>query len=198
VPFSVKDDAGRRNAARGQVCMMTTTIDRVPLTRDPVFQLPLRLCLRTPDSPPAPVDGAWWPRTSDLLRELPLLTEVLDPLWGRITRAAVNPLHWPVIPRKVPVSGHVLKIGRLLADRDVHKVLLLSEYAGRWALVVIPPETDTAAAQRLMSAAVDPERCATATGFDEAEQARCATISEGMRGETRLAEGDGDPGRVGR
>lgn len=196
VPFLVNDEAGRRRAARGQVRMMTLTIDRIPLTRDPVFQLPLRLCLKTPDSPPALLDGAWWPRTRDLLRELPLLTEVLDPLWGRVTRVAVNPLHWPVIPRKVPVNGHVVRIGRFLAARDVHKVSLLSEYAGRWALLVVPPETDPAAAQRLMDAAVDPERCASATAFDEAEHTRADSISEGMRGEMRLAEdaGEGEGG----
>lgn len=31
----------------------------------------------------------------------------VDPLWGRITRIAVNPKYWPVIPRQVPVDGHM-------------------------------------------------------------------------------------------
>jgi uncharacterized protein DUF5994 len=172
--------------------MAMTIDDRIPLTRDPVFQLPLRLCLKSSGSPPALLDGAWWPRTGDLLRELPLLTEVLDPLWGHITRAAVNPMHWPAIPRKVPVYGHVVKISRLVAARDVHEVVLLSEYAGRWVLLVIPPETDVATAQRLMSAAVGPDRCATATAFDEAEHTRAEAISGGMRCLTRLVEGDGE------
>lgn len=28
-------------------------------------------------------DGAWWPRTRDLARELGELADVIDPLWGR-------------------------------------------------------------------------------------------------------------------
>ncbi|SCF89304.1 hypothetical protein GA0115254_1216211 [Streptomyces sp. Ncost-T10-10d] len=33
------------------------------------------------------------------------LTAVPDPLWGRITRATVNPTCRPVVPRNVPVGG---------------------------------------------------------------------------------------------
>ncbi|MFZ3558462.1 DUF5994 family protein [Streptomyces sp. BH055] len=36
------------------------------------------------------LDGAWWPRSRDLADQLPGLVGVLDPLWGRITRVAVN------------------------------------------------------------------------------------------------------------
>ncbi|MFJ4521835.1 DUF5994 family protein [Streptomyces sp. NPDC088810] len=36
---------------------------------------------------------------------------MLDPLWGRITRIAVNPKYWPVIPHHIPVDSHVVKAG---------------------------------------------------------------------------------------
>ncbi|MHB9753195.1 DUF5994 family protein [Streptomyces sp. BYX5S] len=55
--------------------------------------------------------AAWWPGSRDLTTQLPALIGVLDPLWGRITRVAVNPMLWPVVPREVPVDGRVLKIG---------------------------------------------------------------------------------------
>ncbi|GAA2943352.1 hypothetical protein GCM10011428_72720 [Streptomyces violaceus] len=64
--------------------------------------------------------------------ELPALTAVLDPLWGRITRVTVNPTQWPVIPRKVPVAGHVVTVGWFLAEQDPHELLLLSYHVGRF------------------------------------------------------------------
>lgn len=79
-----------------------------------------------------------WPRSRDLPRELPSLMAVLDPLWGRITRVAVNPEHWPVVPRKVQVDGHIVKVGWFTPEIDPHKLLLLSYGVGRWDLLVIP------------------------------------------------------------
>ncbi|WP_328552350.1 DUF5994 family protein [Streptomyces sp. NBC_00358] len=114
---------------------------------------PARLALKADGPSRGLLDGAWWPRSRDLLSELPALTDVLDPLWGRIIHVAVNPEHWPVIPHKVPVSGHVVKVGWFTPELDPHKLLLLSYGTGRWDLLVIPPETGPEAAARLMAAA---------------------------------------------
>ncbi len=94
----------------------------------------------------------------DLTAELPALTAVLDPLWGRVTHVTVNPTFFSGIPRKVPVQGHVVKVGWFKAEQDPHKLLLLSYTAGRWDLLVIPPETDAVTAARLMTTASDPGR----------------------------------------
>jgi hypothetical protein len=127
--------------------------------------LPPRLVLAPAGTAPALIDGAWWPRSRDLTAELPALIEALDPLWGRITRVTVNPTFWPVIPRKVPVHGHVVHVGWFAAEQDPHKLLLLSYSAGRWDLLVIPPETEPITAARLMAMATDPSRSLTATGL---------------------------------
>ncbi|MFF3494483.1 DUF5994 family protein [Streptomyces sp. NPDC002795] len=103
------------------------------------------------------LDGAWWPRSRDLTAELPALADVLAPLWGRVTRVAVNPMLWPVVPRKVTVGDRVLKIGWFTPDLDPHTMLLLSLGNGRRDLLVIPPETSEASAARLMAAACDPD-----------------------------------------
>ncbi|MFI0240428.1 DUF5994 family protein [Streptomyces sp. NPDC016845] len=124
----------------------------IPIT-EPSDHPPLRLSLKPPDAPSGLLDGAWWPRSRDLTRELPALTDVLEPLWGRVTRVTVNPTYWPVAPRKVPVNGHVVKVGWLRAEQDPHQLSLLSYHIGRWDLLIIPPETDAAAAARLMAAA---------------------------------------------
>ncbi|MFE9120916.1 DUF5994 family protein [Streptomyces sp. NPDC007172] len=116
----------------------------------------VRLALKAGDGSRGLLDGAWWPYSRDLAAELPALVDVLDPLWGRVTRIAVNPRYWPVVPRKVPVRGHVVKVGWFKAEQDPHKLLLLSNTVGRWDLLVIPPDTPADSAARLMAAASDP------------------------------------------
>ncbi|MFF9866338.1 DUF5994 family protein [Streptomyces sp. NPDC013953] len=140
---------------------MTATIDRVT-TRERATSPPARLSM-TSGSAPGLLDGAWWPHSRDLFRELPALVGVLDARWGRITRVTVNPTHWPVIPRKVPAAGHTVHVGWFAEEQDPHKMILLSYTAGRWDLLVIPPETGAAAAARLMAAAATPGSLLTAS-----------------------------------
>ncbi|MFI9239931.1 DUF5994 family protein [Streptomyces sp. NPDC053079] len=148
---------------------MTVTIDRTTADeRAP--SPPARLSL-TPGRTPGLLDGAWWPRSRDLSRELPALTDRLDRCWGRITRVTVNPASWPVIPRKVPVTGHTVHVGWFAGEQDPHKLLLFSCSGGRWDLLVVPPETSPAAAARLMTAAAVPGSLLTASMLMDDERA---------------------------
>jgi hypothetical protein len=142
-------------AARRRVRIMSATLLPTLPHAEPVAAPAARLALKTDGTSRGLLDGAWWPRSRDLLSELPALTDVLDPLWGRITRIAVNPEHWPVIPRKIPVDGHIVKVGWFTPEIDPHKLLLLSYGTSRWDLLVIPPETGADSAARLMAAASD-------------------------------------------
>ncbi|MEV6723051.1 DUF5994 family protein [Streptomyces xanthochromogenes] len=135
----------------------------------------VRVALKGGDGVRGLLDGAWWPYSRDLAVELPALIGVLDPLWGRVTRIAVNPRYWPVVPHKVAVRGHVVKVGWFKAEQDAHKLLLLSNTVGRWDLLVIPPGTPADSAARLMAAACDPAGPAlTASALMAEEAARCA------------------------
>ncbi|MFD5404145.1 DUF5994 family protein [Streptomyces griseorubiginosus] len=156
----------------------------------PSSSSPLRLSLSPTGPAPALLDGAWWPRSRDLMAELPSLTAVLDPLWGRITRVTVNPTHWPVVPRKVPVAGHVVKVGWFLAEQDPHELLLLSYHVGRWNLLVIPPRTDPVTAAWLMTAASDPLGTSTASRL-MAEAARLRAVSEADRAVKAVWDSEG-------
>ncbi|MFJ3308487.1 DUF5994 family protein [Streptomyces sp. NPDC086549] len=170
---------------------MSATTDRSPLRAVPFRAPTARLALKplSPSRGPGELDGAWWPRSRDLMSELSALADVLDPLWGRITRIAVNPLHWPVIPRKVIVNGHVVKVGWFTAELDPHRILLLSYTAGRWDLLVIPPETGAPSAARLLAAAsASTVPQLTATALMTAEQANDASSS--------YEAGTGQPGRL--
>ncbi|MBO8202014.1 hypothetical protein JW613_27510 [Streptomyces smyrnaeus] len=175
---------------------MTATTDRTttdPSTTDErVSPPPVRLALTPANAPPGLLDGAWWPRSRDLFRELPTLTARLDVCWGRITRVTVNPTHWPVIPRKVPVAGHTVGVGWFSKEQDPHKLILLSYTAdrGRWDLLVIPPETTAASADRLMSAAAVPGSLLTARMLmDDEHRIRDAAEDRG-----RTAEWDAEGG----
>ncbi|MEU7296071.1 DUF5994 family protein [Streptomyces exfoliatus] len=101
------------------------------------------------------LDGAWWPRSRDLSAELPSLVDALEEHYGRITRVAVNPTRWPVVPHTVPATGHTVHVG-WFTEQDPDKMILLSYAVGRCDLLVIPPETEPAAAARLMNAATLP------------------------------------------
>ncbi|MFC8258497.1 DUF5994 family protein [Streptomyces sp. NPDC057291] len=161
---------------------MTATILYTSAVDDRTFSLsslPPRLSLAPAGTDPALLDGAWWPRSRDLTAELPALTAVLDPLWGRITRVTVNPTVWPVIPQKVPVQGHVVHVGWFKPEQDPNKLLLLSYTTGRWDLLVIPPQTDPGTAAWLLTAAADPARSLTASGLmREAELFRAAAEAD--------------------
>lgn len=134
---------------------MSATSYRIPPHHESVAAPAARLALKADGASRGLLDGAWWPRSRDLLSELSALTDVLDPRWGRITRVAVNPEHWPVVPREVPVAGHTVKVGTFTTGIDAHELLLLSYGTGRWDLLIVPPETGAESAARLMAAASD-------------------------------------------
>ncbi|MFI5567729.1 DUF5994 family protein [Streptomyces sp. NPDC051740] len=99
-------------------------------------------------------DGAWWPRSRDLARELGELADVIDPLWGRLTHVAVNPRHWRLVPHGVVVvNDHEVTVDRFAGALNPHRILLQSYTAGRWDLLVVPPLTNASSAARLMAAA---------------------------------------------
>ncbi|MDQ0992108.1 hypothetical protein QFZ74_003336 [Streptomyces sp. V3I7] len=164
VSFLASDNTGTsvEDQPRGQVRVMTATTDRT-IIEERLPSAPARLSLTPPCPDPGLLDGAWWPRSRDLLREIPTLTDALDARWGRITRAIVNPTYWPVIPRKVPVTGHIVHVGWFADEQDPYKLILLSYTVGRLDLLVIPPETEPAAAARLMTAATAPGSLRTAS-----------------------------------
>ncbi|MFD0408927.1 DUF5994 family protein [Kitasatospora sp. NPDC127116] len=142
---------------------MTTTLDRAttPTARDSTARLSL-----TPGGVrPGRLDGAWWPRSRDLLLELPVLAAEIDERWGRITRITVNPAQWPVIPRRIPVAGHTVHAGWFTTEQDQHTVAVFSYAPRRLNLLVVPPETDAVDAARLMAEAADPANTMAASGL---------------------------------
>ncbi|MFF7990810.1 DUF5994 family protein [Kitasatospora xanthocidica] len=133
---------------------MTTTLDRATTPAAP--DSPARLSLTPGGVRPGRLDGAWWPRSRDLLLELPALAADIDEQWGRITRITVNPARWPVIPSRIPVTGHTVHAGWFTTEQDEHTIAVFSYAPRRLNLLVVPPETDAVGAARLMAEAASP------------------------------------------
>jgi hypothetical protein len=189
---------GSRTAARGQDRDMTSRAgERAAPEQDPSSPLPARLSLRPPTSPPGPVGGAWWPRSHDLMAELPALTDAFDALRARATTPAARRGTWPQAPCDLPVAGHTVRAAWFASGFDPYTIRLFSYGVGRWDLLVVPPGTAAAAAARLMRAAADPALRLTASALVAAEQCRldAAGVPGEREGVEQWEDEGGAPGR---
>jgi hypothetical protein len=119
----------------------------------PVLPPPARVTLAPENHGPRCVDGAWWPYTRDLHRELLPLLRVLEPRWGDITRVTVHADMWR--PDRRPISFANRTIHMIFSDRAEgrHTICLLSQDPSRCDLLVIPPPTAPDQAEVLLEAA---------------------------------------------
>ena len=163
-----------------QVRAVTTVSTRPTSVVDAATAAAVRLSLKPESRIRGRLDGAWWPRSRNMARELPALVTVLDRTCGRITGVTVHEGMWPDLPATVPVGAHVVRLGWFGPEQEADDVCLLSYKVGRWDLLVIPPECDPARAAHLMAAAADVHetrgaaalRSGLAAGQSPAESAR--------------------------
>jgi hypothetical protein len=111
----------------------------------------LRLRLRDPRDDDGFVDGGWWPRSLDLRVELPPL---LTQMWSAgydVFRVSYNMTAWhPVPPRRLIVSGRLVKLGGYRTQDPASISLVDSSGWKRVELVVIAPQTDPVMAERAL------------------------------------------------
>jgi Family of unknown function (DUF5994) len=120
----------------------------LPLPRPPL----VRLGIAPPSALPRRIDGVWWPRSRDLVAELPVLIADLPHAWGQITVATVSGAMWSAVPGRMLVANQVVRLRRTVPAREPHTICLLSPGKGRWDLLVVPPETAPNVAERLLAA----------------------------------------------
>jgi hypothetical protein len=109
------------------------------------------------------VDGGWWPRSRDPDAELPGLIAGLESSLGPITRVSLNLDAWDTAPRRVAVDGRRVRVG-WFHQMDAHTIGVTRASQGRVALLVVPPQATTAAAEIAMAMAAD-----AANGADAAD-----------------------------
>jgi hypothetical protein len=120
-----------------------------------------RISFRQPVSTAGFIDAAWWPRSIDLTSELPALLDVLWTAAREITRITYNLQAWTAAPRRMHIDGRTVRLGGFATSDPL--TVRLSDAWGRERvdILVIPPTTDPAIAQRallLASEADNPHR----------------------------------------
>ncbi|WP_245713971.1 DUF5994 family protein [Nocardia vaccinii] len=111
-----------------------------------------RVLLKIEASKTGYVDGAWWPYTDELGRELPALLAVLTGRLGPIHRVAYRQDEWAKTSSELEIAGRAV---RLDGHRygTVHAIEALGERDRRLVLLVIPPFTDAHRAFATMASA---------------------------------------------
>jgi hypothetical protein len=131
----------------------STLTTKPPPTRPPAPS-GLRLQLDPTMAGTGAVDGGWWPRSRDPDAELPGLIAGLESSLGPITRVALNLDAWDGAPRRVAVDGRRVRVG-WFRHMDAHTIGVTRAGQDRMALLVVPPQAPTAAAQIATAMAAD-------------------------------------------
>ncbi|GAA2881035.1 hypothetical protein Acy02nite_20960 [Actinoplanes cyaneus] len=133
---------------------MTQSI-RVPAARAPDDAVRLRL-----DPHPGRttiLDGAWWPRSTDAVAELPRLVEALAGQRGDITHVLLNSTDWDLPhPRRADAGTRSVRLGWYTSQPPGLITVISGFGAGRFDLLVVPPGTSQASADTVSAAAADP------------------------------------------
>ncbi|HEY7593987.1 MAG TPA: DUF5994 family protein [Actinophytocola sp.] len=100
------------------------------------------------------VDGAWWPRTRDLTAELPALFAALADDLGTIERLTYNLDEWPRAARRLQVGDSSVRLGGF-RYQGADTIDVTGARRGRITLLVVPPDTPAADAEKITEAAAD-------------------------------------------
>lgn len=145
---------------------MTTSI-RTPSNDSPVVATD-RLRIRMDDGTRSgPLDGAWWPRSRDLQKEVADLVDHFPPETGHITRLLFTRPDWDgqtatMSDHKVRCARGLVNVGSFPHD-DTHRMVLALSSGAETTLMVIPPETEPETALLLMRQASDEHNATSAT-----------------------------------
>ncbi|WP_327114093.1 DUF5994 family protein [Nocardia sp. NBC_01730] len=98
------------------------------------------------------VDGAWWPHSDVLVRELPALLAVLAARIGPVHHVAYPLGEWAGTPSELVVAGRTVRCAGYRYG-TAHTVEMLGVKDCRLVLLVVPPYTDAHDAFAMMTSA---------------------------------------------
>ncbi len=116
---------------------------------------PARLALAPHRAERAVLDGGWWPRSHDPTAEVPALVTALSQRHGPIRHLMLNSATWADQPRRITAGTQVVRMG-WFATQDPALAIAITTGDDQLDLLVVPPATPTAAAERALAAAADP------------------------------------------
>lgn len=100
------------------------------------------------------LDGAWWPRSTDPVAELPGLVIALTARYGPVQRLMLNAEAWDAPVRRLAVDGGVLRTG-WFSTLDPAVAVATTGRGTQIDLLVVPPATGESEAKAMMAAAAD-------------------------------------------
>lgn len=125
-----------------------------------------RLRLKPKSSTPGHVDGAWWPHSDDLARELPDLLTVLSGRLGAVDRVTHNLDEWPDAPDRIRSADRPVRLDG--QRRQPHNTIEVQGLGGgRIVLLVVPALFDPDYAHETMMAAAAPDNASSADALLE-------------------------------
>ena len=123
--------------------VQSSTTDPQPVTNDSVV---------FPDSGLAQgsIDGGWWPRSLDLVAELPPLVEEVFAAGFDITDVSYNPAAWDEAPQQVTVSRRWVCLHGEVSQDAASIQLIDSTGLKPVVVVVVPPGTGPLVAENAL------------------------------------------------
>ena len=111
-----------------------------------------RFRLKTKEVCSGYVDGAWWPRSDDLMTELPDLIAVLPVRQGAIRRVTYNLIEWRTTPTELVTSGCAVELDGY-RGHPPNTVEVVDAEGNKISLLVVPFQTDPDQAHAIVMAA---------------------------------------------
>lgn len=112
-----------------------------------------RVSFRQPVNDEGFVDAGWWPRSRDLIVELPPLLDLLWTSFRDVTRVSYAVDFWNHAPHHLRVEGKLIRLGGFHTQTPMLLSLIDAWGRDRIDMLVIRPETDPAVAQRALTLA---------------------------------------------
>ena len=98
------------------------------------------------------IDGAWWPRSTNLVDELPGLVTSLSDRLGQTVMVGYRRNGWAETPQLAEIAGHTIELLGFTSDEPT-SVILIGEDGRHITLHVIRPDASEEVAQQALEQA---------------------------------------------
>lgn len=139
------------------------------------------------------IDGAWWPRSTQLAAELPALLSSLSDRKGQVVGVGYRRDGWTDAPSQIDIAGHPVQLVGFTSDEPA-SVIVIGHDGHHLTLRVIAPETSDQAAREALAAIPEraddgsPGRRGRAAARSVAAVAERLARHEGSNDDQRAAE----------
>jgi hypothetical protein len=142
----------------------------------------LRLRLKPADRSGGLVQGAWWPRSDQLFKELPSLLAALAPRVGSVDRVIYDETRWAPQALRMEFRGRTI-ILEGSTTTSTNTLSVIGKGFGRLVLLIVPPYTNPTRAYAAVMTASKPDNVSTpdellGVGRREAQDRRLAQLAQ--------------------